>query len=218
MGLRRHESRDFHRPTPRGHLGDHFEVGIIKAPFMALVIGLVACSEGLRVKGSAESLGLQTTTSVVKSIFLVIVLDGVFAVFFARLGCELMTAPDQAAISVADLTVGFGKRIVLDHLSLDVSRGEVLGLVGASGGGKSVLTANHNRPHPEATRPHRDYGHGARQGRSEGIAQDREALGHPIPAGRAFFLADRAPKRAIPHARKSGHIAGAARRNGPSPN
>lgn len=64
----------------------HFEVGIIKAPFMALVIGTVACSEGLRVKGSAESLGLQTTTSVVKSIFLVIVLDGLFAVFFASIG------------------------------------------------------------------------------------------------------------------------------------
>jgi len=64
----------------------HFEVGMIKAPFMALVIGVVACSEGLRVKGSAESLGLQTTTSVVKSIFLVIVLDGVFAIFFASIG------------------------------------------------------------------------------------------------------------------------------------
>jgi phospholipid/cholesterol/gamma-HCH transport system permease protein len=64
----------------------HFEVGIWKAPFMALVIGIVACSEGLRVKGSAESLGKQTTTSVVKSIFLVIVLDGLFAVFFASIG------------------------------------------------------------------------------------------------------------------------------------
>jgi phospholipid/cholesterol/gamma-HCH transport system permease protein len=63
-----------------------FEVGIIKAPFMALAIGIVACSEGLRVKGSAESLGRQTTTSVVKSIFLVIVLDGLFAVFFASVG------------------------------------------------------------------------------------------------------------------------------------
>ena len=62
-----------------------FEVGMIKAPFMALVIGTVACSEGLRVKGSAELLG-QTTTSVVKSIFLVIVLDGLFAVFFASVG------------------------------------------------------------------------------------------------------------------------------------
>jgi phospholipid/cholesterol/gamma-HCH transport system permease protein len=64
----------------------HFEVGMIKAPFMALAIGVVACSEGLKVKGSAESLGLQTTTSVVKSIFLVIVLDGVFAIFFASIG------------------------------------------------------------------------------------------------------------------------------------
>jgi phospholipid/cholesterol/gamma-HCH transport system permease protein len=64
----------------------HFEVGAIKAPFMALVIGTVACSEGLQVKGSAESLGLQTTTSVVKSIFMVIVLDGIFAMFFALIG------------------------------------------------------------------------------------------------------------------------------------
>jgi phospholipid/cholesterol/gamma-HCH transport system permease protein len=64
----------------------HFEVGMIKAPFMALVIGVVACAEGLLVQGSAESLGLQTTTSVVKSIFLVIVLDGFFAIFFASIG------------------------------------------------------------------------------------------------------------------------------------
>ena len=64
----------------------HFEVGMIKAPFMALAIGIVACSEGLKVKGSAESLGLQTTTSVVKAIFLVIVLDGLFAMFFASIG------------------------------------------------------------------------------------------------------------------------------------
>ena len=63
-----------------------FKVGILKAPFMALVIGIIACSEGLRVQGSAESLGRQTTTSVVKSIFLVIVLDGLFAVFFASIG------------------------------------------------------------------------------------------------------------------------------------
>jgi len=63
-----------------------FEVGMIKAPFMALVIGLVACVEGLQVQGSAESLGAKTTDSVVKSIFIVIVLDGAFAVFFASIG------------------------------------------------------------------------------------------------------------------------------------
>jgi phospholipid/cholesterol/gamma-HCH transport system permease protein len=63
-----------------------FAVGIIKAPFMAIVIGLVACVEGLQVKGSAESLGAKTTDSVVKSIFLVIVMDGAFAIFFASVG------------------------------------------------------------------------------------------------------------------------------------
>jgi phospholipid/cholesterol/gamma-HCH transport system permease protein len=63
-----------------------FEVGMIKAPFMALIIGIVATVEGLQVKGSAESLGLNTTASVVKAIFLVIVLDGVFAMFFAAIG------------------------------------------------------------------------------------------------------------------------------------
>jgi phospholipid/cholesterol/gamma-HCH transport system permease protein len=63
-----------------------FAVGMIKAPFMALVIGLVACVEGFEVDGSAASLGLKTTSSVVKSIFLVIVLDGIFAMFFAAIG------------------------------------------------------------------------------------------------------------------------------------
>jgi phospholipid/cholesterol/gamma-HCH transport system ATP-binding protein len=51
----------------------------------------------------------------------------------------MVESSDQAAISVRNLTVGFGPKLVLDHLSLDVKRGEILGLVGASGGGKSVL-------------------------------------------------------------------------------
>jgi phospholipid/cholesterol/gamma-HCH transport system permease protein len=63
-----------------------FWVGIAKAPFMALIIGLVASVEGLAVKGSAESLGTQTTQSVVKSIFMVIVVDGIFAMFYAAAG------------------------------------------------------------------------------------------------------------------------------------
>jgi phospholipid/cholesterol/gamma-HCH transport system ATP-binding protein len=45
----------------------------------------------------------------------------------------------QFAISVNDLVVGFGKQVVINHLSLDVIKGEILGLVGASGGGKTVL-------------------------------------------------------------------------------
>lgn len=62
-----------------------FLVGLIKAPFMALVIGIIASIEGLAVKGSAESLGRQVTSSVVKGIFMVIVVDGLFAMFFAAI-------------------------------------------------------------------------------------------------------------------------------------
>ena len=51
-----------------------------------------------------------------------------------------MDAPvDQVVIRARDLVVGFGAQIVLDHLSLDLKRGEILGVVGASGSGKSVL-------------------------------------------------------------------------------
>jgi phospholipid/cholesterol/gamma-HCH transport system permease protein len=63
-----------------------FMVGMIKAPFMGVVIGVIACVEGMRVEGSAESLGERTTASVVKGIFVVIVLDGLFAMFFAAMG------------------------------------------------------------------------------------------------------------------------------------
>jgi phospholipid/cholesterol/gamma-HCH transport system permease protein len=62
-----------------------FLVGLIKAPFMALIIGIIATLEGLAVAGSAESLGQHVTSSVVKAIFMVIVLDGLFAMFFAAI-------------------------------------------------------------------------------------------------------------------------------------
>lgn len=51
----------------------------------------------------------------------------------------MAASPGRPAISVRDLLVGFGDQIVLDGVSLDVRRGEILGVVGASGGGKSVL-------------------------------------------------------------------------------
>lgn len=62
-----------------------FMVGMIKAPFMAIVIGIIGAMEGMAVQGSAESLGRQVTASVVKSIFMVIVIDGLFAMFFAAI-------------------------------------------------------------------------------------------------------------------------------------
>lgn len=64
----------------------HFWTGIMKAPVFAIIIAMVGCLEGLRVSRSAESVGRQTTRSVVTSIFLVIVVDAVFAVFFGTIG------------------------------------------------------------------------------------------------------------------------------------
>jgi phospholipid/cholesterol/gamma-HCH transport system permease protein len=63
-----------------------FGVGMLRAPFMALAIGLIGCRAGLDVTGSAESVGAQTTRSVVMSIFLVIILDALFAMFFTAVG------------------------------------------------------------------------------------------------------------------------------------
>jgi phospholipid/cholesterol/gamma-HCH transport system permease protein len=63
-----------------------FWIGIVKAPFFAFLIAMVGCYEGLRVEGSAESVGRLTTKSVVESIFLVIVADAAFSIFFSYLG------------------------------------------------------------------------------------------------------------------------------------
>lgn len=62
-----------------------FFSGLIKAPFMALIIGMIAAAEGMAVRGSAEELGRHTTASVVKAIFMVIVVDGLFAMFYAAI-------------------------------------------------------------------------------------------------------------------------------------
>jgi phospholipid/cholesterol/gamma-HCH transport system permease protein len=61
-------------------------VGLIKAPVFAVVIAVVGCMHGLRVGGSAESVGQETTRAVVKAIFLVIVLDALFSIVFQKLG------------------------------------------------------------------------------------------------------------------------------------
>ena len=64
----------------------HFMAGMIKAPFAAVIIALVGCMEGLKVEGSAEFLGTHVTSAVVKAIFLVIILDAVFAMFLSGIG------------------------------------------------------------------------------------------------------------------------------------
>lgn len=70
----------------KGAVGlDTFMVGMVKAPFHACIIAIVGCYEGFKVERSAESVGKQTTTSVVESIFLVIVATAMFSVLFSVL-------------------------------------------------------------------------------------------------------------------------------------
>jgi phospholipid/cholesterol/gamma-HCH transport system permease protein len=65
---------------------NHVFVGMIKAPVFAVIIGVVGCHAGMQVKSNAESLGRMTSASVVTAIFVVIVADAMFSVFFARIG------------------------------------------------------------------------------------------------------------------------------------
>lgn len=59
---------------------------LIKAPVFGLIIAICGCYQGMLVKGDAEQVGLRTTAAVVQAIFLVIVLDAFFAVFFSEVG------------------------------------------------------------------------------------------------------------------------------------
>lgn len=64
----------------------HFLVGMAKAPVFAVIIALIGCLEGLQVKGTAQSVGERTTSSVVQTISLVIVLDAIAAIWFMNMG------------------------------------------------------------------------------------------------------------------------------------
>ena len=66
--------------------GSDLFVGLFKAPIFAFFIAIIGCMHGLRVSGSAESVGRETTRAVVKSIFLVLVLDAFFSILFEKLG------------------------------------------------------------------------------------------------------------------------------------
>ena len=65
---------------------NHFVVGIAKAPVFAFLIAVIGCLEGFKASGSAQSVGEHTTSSVVQSIFMVILLDAIAALFFMEMG------------------------------------------------------------------------------------------------------------------------------------
>lgn len=65
-----------------------FWIGMIKAPVFGAIIAMAGCFQGMQVQGNSEQVGLKTTAAVVQAIFLVIVLDAFFAIFFSEIGWD----------------------------------------------------------------------------------------------------------------------------------
>ncbi len=77
---------DFIQRMPTAISTSDFVVGVAKAPVFALIISMVGCHQGFQVTGGADSVGKQTTVSVVQSIFLVIISDAAFSILFSWMG------------------------------------------------------------------------------------------------------------------------------------
>ena len=96
----------------------------------------------------------------------------------------------EVVIEVRDLVVGFGDHIVLDRVNLDVYRGEILGFVGGSGAGKSVLMRTIIGLLPKKGGTIKVFGTDLATATERGTAGGRTALGRAVPAGRALFVVD----------------------------
>jgi len=72
--------------TKDAFTGAHLLAGLVKSPFLAIAIGLIACGQGLRARGGAAAVGIRTTAAVVLSIFSVIMISALFTFFFALIG------------------------------------------------------------------------------------------------------------------------------------
>jgi phospholipid/cholesterol/gamma-HCH transport system permease protein len=77
---------EFFDRIPRAVSLASFLIGVGKAPVFAGIVAVVGCFQGFRVRGGADSVGRQTTVSVVQAIFLVIIADAAFSVLFSWLG------------------------------------------------------------------------------------------------------------------------------------
>ena len=165
--------RDHRQPLPRGPL---------KTPFLGLAIGLIACGQGLATRGGAAAVGARTTTAVVLAIFGVIVISAIFTLFYATRASDHARA--RPHIVVEDLRIGWGSRVLMEHVSFDVERGTTFAILGGSGSGKSTLLRYLiGLERPMAGRIDID-------GVGEPHATRRAALRRALPVGRALQLAD----------------------------
>ena len=86
LAVARHPAGHLHPAHPGSGADDRLWIGLIKAPVFGLIIAMAGCFQGMQVEGNGEEVGSRTTTAVVQAIFLVIVLDAFFAVFFTEIG------------------------------------------------------------------------------------------------------------------------------------
>ncbi len=173
-----------------------FWAGLIKAPVFAMLIALVGTYRGMQVRDSSRELGRLTTLAVVQSIFLVIFADAIFAVVFVETGFLDDAAVQQGARSfpVRNLVNRFGTQVVHDGVNLDVMPGEVLGIVGGSGSGKSVLLRTMLGLQRPASGQVLIEGRDITQMSEVGTAVRQAALRRDFPARRAVQFADRGGK------------------------
>jgi len=147
LGVARHHLAQLPEPAPKRRVDLEFLPGHHKTPFFAVCIALIGCNQGLSVSRSAESVGRRTTQSVVHSIFLVILLDAASRSSSTSSASDAGAMPaslrtsgaKQPILSVRKLATRIGNRVLLRDASFDLQPGEILGVVGASGSGKSVL-------------------------------------------------------------------------------
>jgi phospholipid/cholesterol/gamma-HCH transport system permease protein len=79
-------ARSYLTATAQAITGAHVAIGLVKSPFLALAIALVACGEGLATQGGAAAVGARTTAAVVIAIFSVIVINALFTLLFVLIG------------------------------------------------------------------------------------------------------------------------------------
>ena len=132
--------------TPRAYViatleaitAGHFLGGLVKSPFLALAIGLIACGQGLATQGGAAAVGARTTTAVVLA-HLLRDRDQRAVHVLLRAAGRLTMPASTPHIIVDDLRIGWGSRVLMEHVSFQVDAGTTFAILGGSGSGKSTL-------------------------------------------------------------------------------